>query len=395
MGLERSPKNKEKELINLSGEGITTRSKSVQKNLVEKLNNTDKMTDTEVGNEKFRRLELELSEMRKLMYEMKKEREGLLVENKQMRIENETLRSNNVNSQNDKSIMSDKEESSSTSGIIDKNLIIDQPINHNNGNKKVIDNSINSNFQMSRVHSYESHFTRIDIRMPRFENEKKQNPVEFLQKIENYFRVKGVFGFTRLIVLGESLEGRARGWFEAISVESFDDFKEMFLQEFFSIPIQVRLKTQWSSRKYTSQEGLLVEYLEKQTKDARFIIPRLSEYEIHYTIAQQFPDRVRTALISVDYHSFQSMHHALSQLDLIYADRPNHQYRNPPPHGQQNAHVRQVSVENQSVNKISKGSANARANSASPVSNFKYNFLPDLSRPPPPLPQNVQYHLNK
>lgn len=42
MGLERSPKNKEKELINLSGEGITTRSKSVQKYLVEKLNNTDK-----------------------------------------------------------------------------------------------------------------------------------------------------------------------------------------------------------------------------------------------------------------------------------------------------------------------------------------------------------------
>lgn len=55
---------------------------------------------------------------------------------------------------------------------------------------------------MSRVHSYESHFTRIDIRMPCFENKKKQNPVEFLQNFENYFRVKSVFGFTRLIVLG-------------------------------------------------------------------------------------------------------------------------------------------------------------------------------------------------
>lgn len=49
------------------------------------------MTETEAGSEKFRRLELGLSETRKLLYEMKKEREGLLVANKQMGIENETL----------------------------------------------------------------------------------------------------------------------------------------------------------------------------------------------------------------------------------------------------------------------------------------------------------------
>lgn len=35
--------------------------------------------------------------------------------------------------------MPDKEESSSTAGIIDKNLLIEQQINHNNGTKKIID----------------------------------------------------------------------------------------------------------------------------------------------------------------------------------------------------------------------------------------------------------------
>lgn len=94
----------------------------------------------------------------------------------------------------------------------------------------------------------------------------------------------------------------------------------------------------------------------------------------------------------VDYHSFSSMHQALSQLALIYSDRTHQSNENSNHNFPQNAHLRQMSFSLQSRNSNIKQSSDPRFEKDKCCN---MNMIPNLSRPPPPLPKGSQYCLNR
>ena len=117
----------------------------------------------------------------------------------------------------------------------------------------------------------------ITIKPPRFGNDYTANPSEYPR--------------------------RARDWYQAQTDAYFDfnEFKVAFLEEFYSVPTVVHLKTQWSSRRYTSADSSMQSYFFQQSTAAQYFTPKLEQYEINYSVVQQLPMRARDALVTIDY----------------------------------------------------------------------------------------------
>ncbi|KAK2578319.1 hypothetical protein KPH14_012620 [Odynerus spinipes] len=177
---------------------------------------------------------------------------------------------------------------------------------------------------------------RLQTRQPDTDTCPPESPRRTCDKIrqfndlEKFFQFKNVKNEHKVLVAESLLEGRAKIWANSVT-RAFTDFKafrEAFLQEFYSIPIRVRLKNQWLSRRYRYTDGSMLEYFYKQLRAALHFEPELNKYEINYSIIQQFPVRVREATASVDYTDVNSIAQALSRLDGVQRDRDFYKKRN-------------------------------------------------------------------
>ena len=167
---------------------------------------------------------------------------------------------------------------------------------------------------------------QIESKPPKFENESR-NPCEFIQSLEKYFSIKRVRNDTKLNVVESALEGRARAWFETQrdNFHGYDEFKDGFLREFYSVPIKVKIKTDWLSKRMDSNQGNLQSFFLDQLKTAQYFIPKMESYAVHFCIIQQMPFRTREALVAVDFSDMSKVLQALAQLDATYAERKSNQ----------------------------------------------------------------------
>ena len=176
-----------------------------------------------------------------------------------------------------------------------------------------------------RVDGGKSDYGNMDVKLPTFDAEHGGNPKEFLKNIERYLTIKRIKGMAKIIVVGEALVGRAKLWYEANEFEEFAVFRDAFLEEFCSIPIQARLRLKWANRRYQQRDGTLVEYYYQQLKEAQYLEPRPTEYEIRYTIVSQMPEQVRSSMAAVNYNDSSTITQALSSLDSVHLERGQHQ----------------------------------------------------------------------
>lgn len=167
--------------------------------------------------------------------------------------------------------------------------------------------------------------THIDSNAPEFSDEDSSNPKEYIENLENYFEVKNVTEQYKIPIVESKLQGKARVWWDASKedVITYDDFKSKFLEKFYSIPIQIKAKGKWSSKRYQKQDGSLQTYFFKQVREAKYFTPKLSQFEINYTIIQQLPWRIRDALATVNMNDLKSVENAISYLDLDFEEREN------------------------------------------------------------------------
>ena len=179
----------------------------------------------------------------------------------------------------------------------------------------------------------------ITIKPPRFGNDYTANPSEFLEQVQKYFLVKKVQDDCQLFVLETLLDGRARDWYRAQTdaYVDFNAFKVAFLEEFYAVPTVVRLKTQWSSRRYTSADSSMQSYFFKQSSAAQYFTPKLEQYEINYSVVQQLPMRARDALVIINYGNTDAVARALAQLDASFEERKSRDVRRNPPNIQSNS----------------------------------------------------------
>lgn len=187
------------------------------------------------------------------------------------------------------------------------------PNNHNAPNQR--DNGIGGQIVDGLVNHLQ--YLHINIEIPKFCEGK--NPQEFIEDIERYFKFKNVRPEHQMLVIESFIEGRVKVWYQINKhiFGTFEDFKLEFYKEFYSIPVQVRLKDQWNARCYKWKDGSLQSYFFKQIQESKHFRPPLSDYEVNFKIIQQFPNKIQTALAAVDYADTNRVAQTLTQLDTV------------------------------------------------------------------------------
>lgn len=259
----------------------------------------------------------------------------------------------------------------------------------------------------------------IEIKPPKFDE--SENPNLFLEKLNKFFLTKRISEENKLNVLEGVFEGRVRVWFETQRNQfiDFNDFRIKFLNEFYSIPIRVKYKSNWLAKRFEPNRESLHSYFLGQIQQAQYFLPRMEDYEVHYTIISQMPIRVREAMATADFSDFNKISQALNQLDLTFSDKSNGQKKpqsnnnncqsNTQPHSSA-SYSNNHSQENKNKIKVSNIRVQGdqiltRVNECSTlinpvikhsaISNRVRSFknLPDMSVPPPPY--NLQVYRSK
>ena len=141
--------------------------------------------------------------------------------------------------------------------------------------------------------------------------------------LEKWFEFQNVREEHKVLVTKTLLDGRAKLWADSVTrpFRNFVACRKAFLQEFYFVPIRVRFRNQWLSKRYRHTDGAMQEYFYQQLRAARFVEPEFSKYEINYSIVQQFPFRVREFLASIDCEDTGAVAQILAGLDSTQRER--------------------------------------------------------------------------
>lgn len=248
----------------------------------------------------------------------------------------------------------------------------------------------------------------LDIKVPKFKDELNSNPMEFLEELEKYFKIKNIKDDRKILIVEHSLEGRAGLWFELQNnIQNYEEFKEQFFEEFYSVPTRVHFKNLWMERRFDSYKDSLQTYYYSQIKESRYFIPKLSEYEINYKIIQQYPTWVKETLATINYTDSSLISQTMANLDGIRREKERG-YKN---NNQQNANprIRQINTykaipREEYRDYYRNGNSNKRIYNSyrnqnqyytkyqrDNRNNSQYCRLPDTRYPPPSIIQPNQY----
>jgi hypothetical protein len=171
---------------------------------------------------------------------------------------------------------------------------------------------------------------QLEIKAPKFSEDDNQNPLQFLHELENYFSVSNISEAQKLWTVNSSLSGRAKTWWDINKdiCDDYENFKNLFKEEFYSVQYRVKSKNRWSARRYRLSDGNLRSYFNKQNREAKYFEPKLSGYEINYAIIQQLPFRIRDILATVDYSNTKLILQTLANLDSSQEEKDNKQGNN-------------------------------------------------------------------
>lgn len=163
----------------------------------------------------------------------------------------------------------------------------------------------------------------IESKVTEFTDENLKNPLEFLEEVEKFFRVKQIDENRRVHVVSLLLRGKAKNWFELRNnFENYEDFKTQFAEEFYPIPVQVREKYKWLDTRFNPKsDANLQSFYFSQLRKAAFIKPIMSNYEKNHSIIQQLPVSARQALASIDCNQNNLISQTLSNLDSLFTER--------------------------------------------------------------------------
>lgn len=170
----------------------------------------------------------------------------------------------------------------------------------------------------------------IDIKPPKFRD--SSNPQLFIDKLEKFFKLKQISNTLRMEFLDEVFDENEKLWYDTQTFKDYNDFKKKFIADFYSVPVRVRMKSIWSSKRFDPSKDQLTSYFLSQVKDAQYFSPPLENYELFYTIIQQLPTRVRELLSTIDFSDLSKITQVLSQLDLTFRDKQENSKKMPSVH---------------------------------------------------------------
>ena len=164
---------------------------------------------------------------------------------------------------------------------------------------------------------------QLDIKIPQFKDENSGNPLEFLDDVTRFCQIKKINDECKFKILSVMLQRKARIWFELqSSFHTFDEFKKSFIDEFYTVAIQVKIKNKWLNTKFNSNDDKSLQtFYYKQMKKSKYLLPVMTDFEKNYSIVQQFPSGVRKSLASINYNDNNVIVLALANLDEIHDEK--------------------------------------------------------------------------
>lgn len=94
----------------------------------------------------------------------------------------------------------------------------------------------------------------IDVNIPSFSDENSSNPLEFLDEVESYFKMRQIQLDRKLHVVTMLLKNKARIWMDLQdNFQNYDQFKDAFIEKFYTVEVQVRSKNRWLSTRFNPQ----------------------------------------------------------------------------------------------------------------------------------------------
>ena len=260
-------------------------------------------------------------------------------------------------------------------------------------------------------------FSNVEVKMPKFLDENESHPLEFLDRLDKFFRIKNISADKKMSAVEIALDRNARLWLDLQNdFENYEAFKVAFQASFFSVPIQVKVKSNWVTREYNERrDGNFLNFYYQQYKEASYIRPIMTEYEKNYMLA----------LASANFNDASTIAHALTNLDTIRLEkqirrehRQTAQNNNYNLNNQQNSQnvvsVQSLHASNQNYKNRNSRRNNGRYNSNrhgyynnslhsihnnnslgnSSVASGNMHVLHDTRCPPPNIPINTQNNQN-
>lgn len=116
--------------------------------------------------------------------------------------------------------------------------------------------------QNTNIMNNEQKCSNIEISKPIFfGNNKDQHPIDFLQNLEEYFKVKQINNEEKLLIIRDCLKNAAGNWFATVrfQIRRYSEFRDAFIDEFWSREIQIQT---WRNCLNTSQVPSNITYRE-------------------------------------------------------------------------------------------------------------------------------------
>ena len=139
-----------------------------------------------------------------------------------------------------------------------------------------------------------------EISLPHFANGKNENPVQFINLLDDYFLLKATSEFQRHMIIKSALGGSVLSWFQ-IFIEpgtSYDSFKDIFISYFWDSHRQNQVKHKLEHGKYEARgKNDMAEHLIELAQLARLLNPPLEDHIFLEMAINQYPQEVRNALI--------------------------------------------------------------------------------------------------
>ena len=166
--------------------------------------------------------------------------------------------------------------------------------------------NLEDNWQQQNVNQKEEIYrgSTVDIAKPLFYgNRKDTHPIDFLCRLDEYFAVKQIkHTDEKIIIAGDCLKATASNWLATIrfQINSYEDFKYLFKDEYWSRDIQMQVWSQCLNTKQVQQETSYREHFSFWANKLRHLeVPKLAENEIVKNIAGHYPGYLRAILISL------------------------------------------------------------------------------------------------
>lgn len=203
---------------------------------------------------------------------------------------NQTLMTNNIQPMIDRNQSNNLTEINEVLKMI-KDTFVNIQKNQIDNNNRNEDNSRRRNNKI-----------KIDIPIPQFYDEYRNNPVEFIIDLKQYLEIKDIPQECELLIIKTAMKGRARAWFLAnmCNWNGFEHFEADFYSEFFSIEFRTEMTNAWRDRRFCKKDGTFVNFFHEQTRQACYLEPPMSDYARNFSIVRQLPKRVQDAMASVD-----------------------------------------------------------------------------------------------